>query len=261
MVLRRKLRQSRKPYGASFACSILITASLALTPRPAAAGFLDFLFGRLTGNTPAADPSAPSPVPQVGISNGRYAVYCVRTCDGRYFPVTVRGASAAQTCQAFCPASVTKVFSGPDIERAITPSGERYPDMVNAFAYRKAVKADCTCNGRDSGGLAPIDLSLDTTLRPGDVVATNNGLVAYTGVHIGNDRAAEFTPVNSYPGLSADDRARLGEMKVAPVSAHISDHRGVAEPDVTGALGDTDVSSSTISLKISPRKAKRAELD
>jgi hypothetical protein len=133
--------------------------------------------------------------------------------------------------------------------------------MVNAFASRKALKADCTCNGRDPGGLAPIDLSLDNTLRPGDVVATNDGLVAYTGIRLGNERAAEFTPVNNYPGLSADVRARLGELKVAPVSANIPDNRDPAEPDVTGVVEGTVAAPSTIVPKTTSTKAKRAALD
>jgi len=41
------------------------------------------------------------------------------------------------------------------------------------------------------------------------VVATTDGLVAYSGVRIGSDQTAEFTPVASYPGLSDDLRARL----------------------------------------------------
>ena len=119
-------------------------------------------------------------------------------------------------CQAFCPASATKVFFGSNIDGASAGNGERYADSENAFAYRKALRADCTCNGRDPAGLAPVDLTLDTSLRPGDVVATTDGLVAYTGIRVGNDQTAEFTPVASYPGLTADVRARLGEMKVAP---------------------------------------------
>ena len=85
-----------------------------------------------------------------------------------------------------------------------------------------------------SRGLAPVDLTLDTSLRPGDVVATTDGLVAYTGVKVGNGQTAEFTPVASYPGLTADVRARLGEMKVAPVSAEMvaDEHRCPRERDV-----------------------------
>ena len=110
----------------------------------------------------------------------------MRSCDGKYFPLTMRGnASPVQTCQAFCPASVTKVFYGSNIDSAAASNGERYADSENAFAYRKALRADCTCNGRSPSGLAPVDLTLDTSLRSGDVVATTDGLVAYTGVRLG----------------------------------------------------------------------------
>jgi hypothetical protein len=118
-------------------------------------------------------------------------------------------------CQAFCPASPTKVFYGGSIDSAVTATGERYTDSENAFAYRKALRADCTCNGRDAAGLAPVDLTLDSSLRAGDVIATTDGPVAYSGIRLGNGQAAEFLPIASYPALAADLRARLGEMKVA----------------------------------------------
>ncbi len=217
--------------------AVLVSLAIASAPSAASAGLLDFLFGN---DEPAkttappqsnsyADPSAPSAYPTttpapVSAGGGRFTSYCVRTCDGRYFPISARGgATPAQMCQSFCPASPTKVFSGNSIDYAVGNMGERYVDSPNAFAYRKALKADCTCNGRDSAGLAPIDLSLDTTLRPGDIVATSNGLVAYSGVRTATGQTAEFTPVASYPGLTADVRARLGEMKVAPVTAEVAD--------------------------------------
>ncbi len=206
----------------------------ALAPGVASAGFFDFLFGNSepAAKAPApqpeassyADPSTPSATAPISSGGGRFTAYCVRTCDGRYFPISARGgATPAQMCQSFCPASPTKVFSGNSIDYAVATMGERYVDLPNAFAYRKALKADCTCNGRDSTGLAPVDLSLDTTLRPGDIVATSNGLVAYSGVKTATGQTAEFTPVANYPGLTADVRARLGEMKVAPVAAEITD--------------------------------------
>lgn len=213
----------------------IVSLAVAFAPNAASAGLLDFLFGN---DEPAktaapqpqqnsfADPSAPAayPTTPTPVSSGRFTSYCVRTCDGRYFPISARGgATPAQMCQSFCPASPTKVFSGNSIDYAVGNMGERYVDSPNAFAYRKALKADCTCNGRDAAGLAPVDLSLDTTLRPGDIVATSNGLVAYSGVKTATGQTAEFTPVANYPGLTADVRARLGEMKVAPVAAEITD--------------------------------------
>jgi hypothetical protein len=53
--------------------------------------------------------------------------------------------------------------------------------------------ANCTCNGRDAFGLAPFDLSNDPTLRPGDIVATKDGFVAYSGAR----GQAAFTPIDS----------------------------------------------------------------
>jgi hypothetical protein len=179
----------------------------------------------------------------------------VRSCDGKYFPVTARGnASPAQMCQAFCPASPTKVYYGSNIDHASSANGERYAASENAFAYRKALRADCTCNGRDPGGLAPIDISLDGSLRPGDVLVTSTGPVAYSGIRVGNDQTAEFTPIASFPGLTAEVRARLGEMKVAPVSAEtITDTPppDMREPPTTASVPKTPVQP----------KAKRAALN
>jgi hypothetical protein len=207
-----------------------LAAAMAIAPGVAsAANLFDLFFGgsqkqEQKGSALAnffADPfglnQQPAPPPRpVAADSG--PAFCVRSCDGRYFPLTARGAaSPVQLCQAFCPASATKVFFGSTIEAASSANGERYAESENAYGYRKALRADCTCNGRDPVGLAPVDLTLDTSLRPGDVIATTDGLVAYSGVKIGANQGAEFTPVASYPGLTADVRARLGEMKVAPM--------------------------------------------
>src|SRR5205085_9470855 len=194
--------------------------------------------------------TASAPAPRAA---GSGPAFCVRSCDGKYFPVHARGnATPAQLCQAFCPASATKVYYGSNIDYASSANGERYATSENAFAYRKALRADCTCNGRDPGGLAPIDISLDGSLRPGDVLATTSGLVAYSGVRVGNDQAAEFTPVSSYPGLTAEVRARLGEIKVAPVNAEV-----IAEP---AQLRDDPPTTASIPKPAPAPNAKRAEL-
>ena len=207
-----------------------LASAVALAPRGASAeGLFDLFFGgfqkQQQHQTPPqanffADPfgqnQPPAPRP---VASGGGPAFCVRGCDGRYFPLARGNATPVQMCQAFCPASPTKVFFGSNIDSAMTATGERYAESENAFAYRKALRADCTCNGRDAAGLAPVDLTLDTSLRAGDVIATTNGLVAYSGIKVGNNQTAEFTPVASYPGLTAEVRARLGEMKVAPVAA------------------------------------------
>lgn len=248
--------------------AMAIASLVALAPYPVAAeGLFDFFFGGFQKQQQReapppqasfyADPyannnSPPAPLPRTAVVASGPS-FCVRTCDGKYFPLMRANASPVQMCQSFCPASPTKVFYGSSIDSATSANGERYADSENAFAYRKALRADCTCNGRDPAGLAPIDLTLDTSLRSGDVVATTSGLVAFSGVRVGNDQTAEFTPVASYPGLTADVRARLGEMKVAPVSAEI------ATSDVPASLINPSVVPPATPAPKPPLRDKRAE--
>jgi len=230
---------------------IAVAGPLALAPNLASAeGLFDFFFG---GTKPQARPAAPpqatffadpssmtpqqsGPLPPRPVVAGSGPAFCVRSCDGRYFPLMRGNASPVQMCQAFCPASPTKVFYGSNIDSAYSQSGERYAESENAFAYRKELRADCTCNGRDAAGLAPIDLALDASLRPGDVIATTDGLVAYSGLRIGNDQTPEYTPIASYPGLTAEVRARLNEMKVAPVRTDIA-----SDPITTGTVSPAQI--------------------
>lgn len=208
--------------------AIVLAGIFGLVPCQASAeGLFDLFFGGLQklhhASSQANFFADPNPQNQQPVSRPPASIsgpaFCVRSCDGKYFPLTRGNASPVQMCQAFCPASPTKVFYGSNIDSATSAAGERYADSENAFAYRKALRADCTCNGRDAAGLAPVDLTMDSSLRAGDVIATTDGLVAYSGIKVGNENSPEFIPVASYPGLTADVRARLGAMKVAPVTA------------------------------------------
>jgi hypothetical protein len=246
----------------------ILLASAFLAPREVSAeGLFDMFFGGIQKQQQRqapppqanffADPfqqnQSPAPTPRQVASGGGPA-FCVRSCDGKYFPLTRSNASPIQMCQAFCPASPTKVFYGSNIDSATSATGERYADSDNAFAYRKALRADCTCNGRDAAGLAPVDLTLDASLRAGDVIATTDGLVAYSGIKVGNNQNPDFTPVASYPGLTAEVRARLGEMKVAPVAADAIDN------EASRLDTSSDVTASITSAPKPPVRAKRAEL-
>ena len=262
--MRTEFTFSRLRRRATLVAAATLAGSLMLAPGSVSAeGLFDFFFGGAQKQQPRqasffADPfginqqqAAPAPAPRVA---GSGPAFCVRSCDGKYFPLTMRGnASPVATCQAFCPASVTKVYYGSSIDGATATTGERYADSENAFAYRKALRADCTCNGRNPTGLAPVDLTLDTSLRSGDVIATSDGLVAYTGVRLGTSQAPDFTPVSSYPGLTAEVRARLGEMKVAPVNAET-----VSESLMPEAGREAALPASTVPKTAAP-KAKRAE--
>jgi Protein of unknown function (DUF2865) len=246
-----------------------LATAVTLVPRMASAeGIFDFFFGgfqkQQQRQSPVqanffADPfglnQQPAP-PQRTVASGSGPAFCVRSCDGKYFPLARGNAAPLQMCQAFCPASATKVFFGSSIDGAYASNGERYADSENAFAYRKALRADCTCNGRGPAGLASVDLTLDSSLRPGDVIATTNGLVAYSGVRVGASQSADFIPIASYPGLTADVRARLGEMKVAPVAAEMLAN----ETPPPEASRDAALPAASV-LKVISTRAKRVEVE
>jgi hypothetical protein len=102
----------------------------------------------------------------------------VRSCDGRYFPVTgPDNQSRAASCNSFCPASDTKLVFGSSIDNAATEKGKPYSELPNAFRYRNEMVAGCTCNGKDQIGLAQVKIDDDPTLRKGDIVAGEDGLM------------------------------------------------------------------------------------
>ena len=90
--------------------------------------------------------------PSGGARGGPKAV-CVRTCDGAFFPVSYsarpRNFEALQElCTASCPNAEVKLYTyhnGADIGTAISTDGESYKDLANAFKYRTALDANCTC--------------------------------------------------------------------------------------------------------------------
>jgi len=200
-----------------------LTLCLAGSGQPASAqGLFQALFGGFQRRAPEPlPPQTSSYADPLGLFGnqrpaseangfGHGTVYCVRICDGRYFPLQRHaGTTPAEQCRSFCPAAKTMVFSGSKIDTAVAQNGTRYADLDNAFAYRDKVSNSCSCNGKDGLGLARVDASADPTLRPGDIVATDEGLAAYTG----KNRTVEFTPLNT---SSSEWARRLSEVKVEP---------------------------------------------
>jgi hypothetical protein len=117
------------------------------------------------------------PRPAYGYLGGSQA-YCVRSCDGRHFPITSSGnQSKAASCSSLCPAAETKVVYGSSIDDAVTEGGKPYSELPNAYRYRDELVKGCTCNGKDPTGLASIRIEDDPTLRKGDIVASESGLM------------------------------------------------------------------------------------
>ncbi|MGZ5881950.1 MAG: DUF2865 domain-containing protein, partial [Xanthobacteraceae bacterium] len=218
-------------------------------------GIFDTILRRSAPPTPAAPPVSAyadpfsawnpfgSPVPQSLRPEMDVSVaYCVRLCDGRFFPVQRHeGTAPEQTCSSFCPASRTKIYHGSSIEQAVATDGKRYADLSTAFVYREKLIEGCTCNGKSAFGLVSTSVQDDPTLRAGDIVATNSGLMVYNG----GLRGQNFTPVAVSSAVPADLRRKLAKTKTTPALA-------TAAPAADLKQGDNAASA---------RKNKRVQLE
>ena len=123
--------------------------------------------------------------------------YCVRTCDGRHFPISGSDhRSRAASCSSLCPSAETRIVYGSSIDTATTDKGKPYSELPNAFRYRDEIVAGCTCNGKDAMGLARISIEDDPTLRKGDIVAGANGLVVANASADRRGASVEFSPAS-----------------------------------------------------------------
>lgn len=191
----------------TLAVAAMVVATGVSTPHASAQDLFSFFNNVFRGERRAAPPS--SYAPDQPSDNGSVrresanrtsgsGTYCVRTCDGRYFPLpSAAGQSKAQTCNSFCPASETKVYYGGVIDHAVSENGKNYSELPNAFRFRNELVAGCTCNGKDPVGLAQIKIEDDKTVRRGDIVAGPNGLTVANSSAEGRRKTVEFSPAAS----------------------------------------------------------------
>jgi hypothetical protein len=140
-------------------------AAAARTAQPG--GFLDNLFG-----THAPD----------GPSGNTFRTVCVRTCDGYFFPISFatspgRFADDERTCKKLCPAAEVALFThrnpGEDMNQAVSLGGQPYAQQPNAFKYRTAYDAACSCKAPGQTWAEALKNTEDrSTLEHGDIVVT-----------------------------------------------------------------------------------------
>lgn len=232
---------------------VLVFAAALFVPAAAHAegGLFSAIMNFFAGGRPAQEqvpppspplgPSASNPLDFPGLNSqpvapshgGPQVAYCVRTCDGRYFPLPRNAGGAnstpAKICNALCPTAETKIYSGNNIENAAAPDGSRYSSLKNAFVYREHLVEGCSCNGGDGTGNTAIDIKADPTLRPGDIVVTGNGPVVFKGGKGGTYKTSDFSPAADSVRLSAKMRDKMTAIKVArPGSAPTASPMDVA---------------------------------
>jgi uncharacterized protein DUF2865 len=166
--------------------SLVCIAAITATSPASAQGLLQLFLGAPQAPAAATSVSAPVRTASMATVSPAYsaaprptAAYCVRLCDGFFFPIQpAKTGTSAQLCNALCPGSSTKIFYGSEIKHSVGADGTRYAALTNAFAYRKQMAPGCTCNGKDHYGLAAVAIGADPTLRAGDMVATRQGALA-----------------------------------------------------------------------------------
>jgi hypothetical protein len=224
-----RIRLSAIVFGISAVLFVLPTGSAN------AQNLLESLFGARQASAPApvsahngnsnpwafldrpARQSGPAAQRTPAAQSGPRNAYCVRLCDGRYFPLPRNSGNMtqAQTCSSMCPAAETRVFNGTAIERAVGSDGKPYAGLKTAYAYREKTVDNCTCTRGGSGGVAATDAMSDPTLRRGDIVVTRDGPMVYTGTSRTRDREQAFVPADEYAGLPKNVRAQLAGMQIA----------------------------------------------
>jgi hypothetical protein len=118
--------------------------------------------------------------PSPGFSSGdTYRTVCVRMCDGYYYPISFatnqsRLAEDERICQRSCPAAEVMLFShrnpGEDIAQAVSNSGQLYSALPNAFRYRQAFDASCSCRPAGQTWAQALKHIDDDTVERGDIV-------------------------------------------------------------------------------------------
>ncbi|HSI39720.1 MAG TPA: DUF2865 domain-containing protein [Xanthobacteraceae bacterium] len=212
--------------------AVLAASLVGATPAAADNPFLSFLRGdwlRPRTPPPVSLPQIDLPPPSSGLAvtinprgSGRGVVYCVRTCDGRYFPlggVAPYSGQATDRCNEFCPAATTQVFVSRDaeagIDAAYAKDGEPYSALPNAYVYRTQIKDDCRCNAGSALGVEPLDIRQDPTLKPGDLVVTETGVMVFRGGSQLPHRPEDFRAARGDGKLPAATRRQIEAIELA----------------------------------------------
>jgi hypothetical protein len=225
---------------------VALAAALALAPLLApcegrAEDIFDFLFGPDTPPRAAHPPSGYAPrqpvKPREPVNASLRAVppgadegmggggFCVRTCDGYFFPLIKSAqASRQQSCEYACPSAPMELYEGASIEEARNRKGKKYSSLPAAFSFRDKTTKQCACNRPETSQAFFVRISrTDPTLRDGDVVMSKDGALVYHGSGLVPLNRASFVSSWERQRLRALlDRASRGRKHTAPRDAEAS---------------------------------------
>lgn len=187
----------------------------AQAPAPAAAAAVD----------PARRQMARTARRNAQSGDGTPRAFCVRTCDGFFFPVgpVLRGEgqrAQAHACAAMCPGAEVQLYSARSgaIEDARTDGARPYTALPAAFRFRERLVAGCSCQSEVTAGLARLPLAQDHTLRAGDAVVMASGIrLVRAGARFPH-RPRDFVTLEAYGRLPADLRHRIRAIETASIA-------------------------------------------
>jgi len=164
----------------------------------------------------------------IASADGSSRSYCVRSCDGYFFPIgaAARGEgrqAQAAACDAMCPGASMRLFSSRNgsIETARTDGGQLYTATATAFRYRESLVPACSCQGDVTRGLARLALAQDHTLRTGDVVVMDSGVRVFRDGGRFPYQPRDFVTAQAYGRLSPDLRQRVRQIEEASMGPRL----------------------------------------
>jgi hypothetical protein len=150
----------------------------AVTAAQPRGGLFESLFG------PNSIFTSPGPGPGGDLQqSGTYRTICVRTCDGYYYPISFSANPAkftddAKVCARSCPNAEVALYAhrnpGEDVNQALsTATQQPYTSLPNAFKYRTAFDASCSCRAPGESWANALRQA-DESIQQGDVVVTED---------------------------------------------------------------------------------------
>ena len=219
--VRAEARRRRAAAATVLGFTLFAIAAMFIIPRGASADWRPSgLFSIFSGyRTEVIEPmpmfvEAPLPKPKAK-HKARPAVetaqtVCVRLCDGYFFPAPASGQAG---CASLCPGAETALYRMPGgsdrIEDAVSASGARYSALPAALSYRTTIANACACRSAPD---STAELMRDPTLRKGDAVMTETGLLVYRGAGSSQHQLRDFSTL-AQARLSPDRRVMLAEME------------------------------------------------
>ncbi|MGI8854039.1 MAG: DUF2865 domain-containing protein [Methyloceanibacter sp.] len=155
--------------------------------------------------------------------SGSFRTICVRSCDGYYFPISFSAPASKfpddeRTCQRMCPASEVSLYSyrnpGEEVSQAVSVNGGApYTSLPNAFRYRTALDAACSCRRAGQNWSEALKATgADATVAPGDVVVTEQQSRKLSQPRDAAGRPIKPDPRAAVPGAPASGEAAEAEV-------------------------------------------------